>query len=61
MDIFFLQFGKENTDDTKFDMESLFSIDDDALREAFKIDESAFSIASKRQKRQDKISMKWKF
>lgn len=37
-------FGKENTDDTKFDMESLFSIDDDALREAFKIDESAFSI-----------------
>ena len=37
-------FGKENTDDTKFDMESLFSIDEDALREAFKIDESAFSI-----------------
>ena len=38
------EFGKEDSDESKFDMESLFSINEDALKEAFKIDESAFQM-----------------
>ncbi len=37
------EFGKEDSDG-KFDMESLFSINEDALKEAFKIDESVFNV-----------------
>lgn len=38
------EFGKEDSEESKFDMESLFQIDEDALKEAFKIDESAFQM-----------------
>ena len=38
------EFGKEDQQESKFDMESLFSINEDALKEAFQIDESAFDI-----------------
>lgn len=38
-------FGRENeADDGKFDLESLFQIDTDALRQAFQFDESALSL-----------------
>ena len=38
-------FGRENeADDGKFDLESLFQIDTDALQQAFQFDESALSL-----------------
>ena len=38
------EFGKEDDEDSKFDMESLFSINADALQEAFQIDMSGFNM-----------------
>ena len=38
------EFGQEDSEDSKFDMESLFSINEDAIQEAFQIDESAFNM-----------------
>ena len=38
------EFGKEEDENSKFDMESLFSINADALQEAFKIDTSGFNM-----------------
>ena len=37
-------FGKEDQEESKFNMESLFGINEDALKEAFQIDESAFNM-----------------
>ena len=38
-------FGRENeADDGKFDLESLFQIDTDALQQAFQFDESVLSL-----------------
>ena len=37
-------FGKEDQEKSKFNMESLFGINEDALKEAFQIDESAFNM-----------------
>ena len=38
------EFGKEDNENSKFDMESLFSINADALQEAFQIDLSGFNM-----------------
>ena len=38
------EFGKEDNENSKFDMESLFSINADALQEAFQIDLSGFDM-----------------
>lgn len=38
------EFGKEDNENSKFDMESLFSINADALQEAFQVDLSGFNI-----------------
>ena len=38
------EFGQEDSENSKFDMESLFSINEDAIQEAFQIDESAFNM-----------------
>lgn len=38
------EFGKEDNEDSRLDMESLFSIDADALQEAFKVDLSGFNM-----------------
>ena len=38
------EFGKEDNENSKFDMESLFSINADALKEAFQIDLSGFNM-----------------
>ena len=38
------EFGKEDTENSKFDMESLFSINADALQEAFQVDLSGFNM-----------------
>lgn len=38
------EFGKEDNEDSKFDMESLFSINADALQEAFQVDLSGFNM-----------------
>ena len=38
------EFGKEDNEDSKFDMESLFSINSDALQEAFKVDLSGYNM-----------------
>lgn len=38
------EFGKEDNKDSKFDMESLFSINADALQEAFQVDLSGFNM-----------------
>lgn len=38
------EFGQEDSEESKFDMESLFSINEDAIQEAFQIDESAFNM-----------------
>ena len=37
-------FGKEDQEESKFNMESLFGINEDVLKEAFQIDESAFNM-----------------
>lgn len=37
-------FGKEDQEESKFNMESLFGINEDAMKEAFQIDESAFNM-----------------
>ena len=37
-------FGREDQEESKFNMESLFGINEDALKEAFQIDESAFNM-----------------
>ena len=39
------EFGKEDNENSKFDMESLFSINADALQEAFQVDLSGFNMA----------------
>ena len=39
------EFGKEDNENSKFDMESLFSINADALQEAFQVDLSGFNLA----------------
>ena len=38
------EFGKEDNENSKFDMESLFSINADALQEAFQVDLSGFNM-----------------
>lgn len=38
------EFGKEDNENSKFDMESLFSINSDALQEAFQVDLSGFNM-----------------
>lgn len=38
------KFGKEDNENSKFDMESLFSINADALQEAFQVDLSGFNM-----------------
>ena len=38
------EFGKEDNENSKFDMESLFSINPDALQEAFQVDLSGFNM-----------------
>ena len=38
------EFGKEDNENSKFDMESLFSINADALQEAFQVDISGFNM-----------------
>ena len=38
------EFGKEDNENSKFDMESLFSINADALQEAFQVDFSGFNM-----------------
>ena len=38
------EFGKEDNENSKFDMESLFSINADALQEAFQVDLSGFNL-----------------
>ena len=38
------EFGKEDNENSKFDMESLFSINTDALQEAFQVDLSGFNM-----------------
>ena len=38
------EFGKEDNENSKFDMESLFSINADALQEAFQVDLSGFDM-----------------
>ena len=38
------EFGKEDHDNSKFDMDSLFSINADALQEAFQVDLSGFNM-----------------
>ena len=38
------EFGKEENKDSRFDMESLFSINADALQEAFKVDLSGYNM-----------------
>ena len=38
------EFGKEDNENSKFDMESLFSINADALQEAFQVDLSEFNM-----------------
>ena len=38
------EFGKEDNEDSRFDMESLFSINSDALQEAFKVDLSGYNM-----------------
>lgn len=38
------EFGKEDNENSKFDMESLFSINADALQEAFQVDLSVFNM-----------------